>query len=264
MTKPLPYRWNPLEHPETDSMNPEVRGCYHALLDSCWKKNGLPKDLSDLAVICRHLSPSDFEKEVWPKLKELFYVEGGKYHSAFLDKQRRKAKKLSDDQRNRAKSGWENGKRKMPTACQDEAEDIPEKESKILIDHWNEPTARPIDAVSEPEPTQIKSEEFEPMPTVSPIDAEENIVARETESHFDVLDSWQKFSEAYGELGLVDNKDAYRAFELTIQNHFWFKRIVRAAENYLLHMDGEQPLKFMVWLEQWQAWEDPNESLKSL
>ena len=103
MKKPLPYRWLPQDHLETASMNHNLHSCYRLLWDACWVHEGLPKDLSDLAMLC-HTSLPEFERNIWPKLKDFFYKdENGKLWVGDLEPQKSKLDDVRDSQSKRAK-----------------------------------------------------------------------------------------------------------------------------------------------------------------
>ena len=137
MKKPLPYRWQ-ADDPFLGTLNDAQDLDYRRLMDSCWLNWGIPKEMAELATICRFSPAKDFEKAVWFKLEEKFCAWHGKFQSVYLDQERERLAGISAAQSKRAKRP-----RKKPPANGRLAPGKPAvKEEKIVFGPI-QPTASP-------------------------------------------------------------------------------------------------------------------------
>lgn len=296
MSKPLPYKWLPGDHREMIDMTAEQRGCYRSLIDHAWEAGSFSKDPVRMASICGYSPAEDFAKEIWSVIKEHFApaTDGGFRYPGF-DEQIRASKKLSKRQSERALAMWEKRRQEMPAAYRNEAEAAPKKtqvdvggQPKMPAVRRNHTKPMPDLKTVDDAPQSVSNHEAEPMPPVYQNDAEtepkiltipasepdkenpvntEN-VSRETspvhaveadqlDRYFDPLDAWEKFAPAWPQEGLIDDQASKEWFWKEIVNECVYLRLARAAERYLDSIKGWDPINFILWVDQWKAWEDP-------
>lgn len=295
--KPLPYRWLPGDHPEITKMSHEQHSCYRLLFDAAWTLGGLPDDVEELARICLRYPLSEFKKEIWPKIKHLFYpnIVDGKLWSFDLEFQRDALEKVRLSQSKRASRP-----RKKPPANRRVATGKPpDNNSEVVFGPANitesprladglPPDNLRLQKISQseilitagypPDSPRIAdgSDEKVEIFTKAPAEIPENIVARETagniqkmsaemsaeiDPYFDRLAAWENFAAKYPEPGLVHKNESMAAFFKIVINEFWEKQFLRAFENFSAHLEKEgwEAQEFIYWLPEWKAWEDPKE-----
>ena len=282
MKKPLPYRWQ-ADDPFLGTLNDAQDLAYRRLMDSCWLNWGIPKEMAELATICRFSPAKDFEKAVWFKLEEKFCAWHGKFQSVYLDQERERLAGISAAQSKRAKRP-----RKKPPANGRLAPGKPAvKEEKIVFGPI-QPTASPritpgipaakklteiqealasdIAAGEPPASPRLIIEEEKILPIPAPEPDKENAVitenvSRETtpDKFMDQQTVWEDFCEGYPEPNLLANGVARETFFKTVINDFWLNRVYRAGQSYLRHLidSKDKAIPFTEWFGQWKAWEDP-------
>lgn len=274
MKKPLPYRWLPQDHPETAKMNHEVHSCYRLLWDACWIHEGLPKDAAEIAILCR--TPlSDFEKRIWPKVKEYFPFDqaSGKHQAAELHFQTKNVRRLRKFQAERVKERWRKEKENIPTVYRINSETEPaaakasELETSKAADEYRSDTEiiPPVSTVavqdfkSEPAEYPILTE---PIPAVSEEKPEIKTVSREISkspkkvfenppdedsntSDFDTKFFWLQFMNIWpGSL----KEDAADLFWKEITNRSQWHELRRRVSEYRRQLlPWQEPENFTEW-----------------
>lgn len=269
MKKPLPYKWD-ADHtfkPPIIGFEELVELYYRRAMDACWLNEGLPKDPEKIAPLCRHHSPSEFKKKIWPQIECFFYLDtDGKYQNKSLFIQKKSERKIRKANRDRVISRWLKEKESIPTVYRTNSEEIP-------VDHQVEPIQAetlPIGYQQDTEeipavettigcPAPTMPTEFptdtEPIPPVKEVSNETKVFA----PHFDEYAAWLQFAELYPEKGLIKNKLAMDTFISAIQRQIDYEKLLRSLSNYQAQIGKpgfREPEPFLDWFAVWPTWED--------